>query len=141
MGTAKVEYTSTFAYMGSAEFSSLADTSAATGSTLSNISNKYFDSHVFCRFKGTANSSATVNVYALGSNDNALFTSESNAKLIGVVQMSSTLAVNGGPFSVANAFGGILPKYRQILVDNESNGALATGASSEVSYCDVYYSA
>lgn len=135
-----VEYTAITTVLQS-ELSSLADTSAVESTAINNSSNKYFETHVFCAFKGTANSSSTVNVYVKGSDNNADFSDSTNAFFLGAIQMSSTTVAKAGPYAVSPLFGGVLPKHFKIMSDNESNGALAAGTSSKVTVYHTYYSA
>lgn len=93
-------------------------------------------------------STATVNVYVVASADDGTTQSENagasdaaitltvppNARLIGIVNMAANATTYyGGPFSVASGFGGTVPKYWSLVVQNSTGGTLdATGGSHAV---------
>jgi hypothetical protein len=61
-----------------------------------------------------------------------------NLRLIGVVNVAAATATyNAGPFSVAVAFGGILPSHWGIVIENRSNVTLDSSGHS-VFYQGIY---
>ena len=101
---------------------------------------------------GTPASDKQVNVYAYGSEDGTNYTdnatgadttltlrSPTNLRLMGVIAMpdSGGLQYKGGPWSVASAFGGILPRKWGIVVENRTSLAFESSGCS-ASYTGVY---
>lgn len=135
-----------------------ASTTAGRESTaVDNTSNKFVDAlvTVICQMAtGTPASEQAIYVYAYGSedgtnyNDNATgsdaaltFRNPSNMPLIGRIEVPA--AVTGGAtfkgvFSVAAAFGGVLPRKWGIVVKNSTNLSLAASGNS-ASYTGIYY--
>ena len=87
---------------------------------------------------GTVSSNKQVILYAKSSLDNTNFTSgpqsgttatdEPNLTLIGVVPCNTNSTQQRGSFSVAGAFGGVVPPYLRFIVKNETGAALTAGA-------------
>lgn len=83
-------------------------------------------------------------VYAQGSLDNTNFTSgptsgttttdEPDLQFVGVVPMNSSSTTHTRFFSLAAAFGGVLPRFSRLVFKNEAGAALtsATVETSEV---------
>ena len=136
---------------------SLTNNSAREGTAIDNSSNLYLDALVAGKLKsGAASTSSTgiVNIYAYGTADggttysnsatgsdaNITLTSPPNVRLIGVVNMvADSTTYKFGPFSVAAAFGGVLPDHWGIIVENKSGGTLdATGGNHALFYQGVY---
>lgn len=128
---------------------SLGSGSSQASTAIDNTTNLYLDALVVLKIKTNASgttSTGTVNVYAYGTSDggtnytdgvtgtDAAFTptSPTNLKLIGIVNaVANSTTYVGGPFSVAQAFGGTLPDHWGIVVTNNTGGALdATTASA-----------
>lgn len=66
-------------------------------------------------------------------------TNPPNMRLIGIINVAATATVyTGGPWSVANAFGGILPDHWGIYVVNFTGGALDASAGGSADYQGVY---
>jgi hypothetical protein len=53
-----------------------------------------------------------------------------NLVYLGTVNVSSSAAVQSQPFSIARAFGGVVPKYWGIVVYNVTGGALDSSSSN-----------
>ena len=86
---------------------------------------------------GTVSSNKQVILYAKSSLNNTNYTSgpqsgttatdEPNLTLIGVVPCNTNSTAQRGIFSVASAFGGIIPPYLRFIVKNETGAALTAG--------------
>ena len=128
---------------------SLTNTSAEASTVVDNTSNLFLDALVQIQTKSAAaatSSTGYVNIYAYGTVDAAdslypegitgsdhsvTLTVPTNLKLIGTINIvaNSTTYVSE-PFSVAAAFGGVLPEKWGIVVENQSGATLdaAVGA-------------
>jgi hypothetical protein len=108
---------------------------------ISNVTDLFIDALVFLNIKtgGTSAGDKAVYVYAYGSvnggtdytdgvtGTDAGFTMPDppNLRLIGVISTPAiTTTYKGGPFSVASAFGGVLPERWGLFLRNKSGGAL-----------------
>lgn len=129
---------------------SLANAGARQSAAVDNSSNLYLDALVTATIK-TASSgvSATGNIAiyayatvdggttytegASGSDAAITLTVPTNAKLVGVINaVAISFTYTGGPFSIAAAFGGVLPQKWGIIVQNNTGAAFdATTASVE----------
>lgn len=127
---------------------SLANGGARASSAIDNSANLYFDELVFVKIKSNAagtSATGTVNVYAYatadggttytesatGSDAGITLTSPPNARLIGVINVvANSLTYNAGPFSVAAAFGGVLPDHWGIIIENKTGAALDASIGS-----------
>jgi len=127
---------------------SLANNGQRQSTAVDNTTNLYLDALVFLKLKSNASSvSATgyANVYAYGTADGGTtytdgasgtdgsitLTSPPNMRLIGVINMvANAVSYDGGPFSVAQAFGGILPDHWGIVVENKSGAAFDASIAS-----------
>lgn len=135
---------------------SLANAAARQSTAIDNSSNLFLDALVFVKVKSAAAStSATgyVNVYAFASVDAGTTNTENagasdaaitltvppNARLIGTINVvANAVTYYGGPFSVAQAFGGVLPASWGIILENRSAATLdATGGSHAALYQGV----
>lgn len=121
---------------------SLANSAQRASVAIDNTTNLFLDSLVFVKAKSGASGTATsgtINVYACGTADGGTtytdnvssgdatvtLTAPPNAKLIGVINaVANAVIYAGGPFSVAQAFGGILPDHWLIIVENKTGGTL-----------------
>jgi hypothetical protein len=130
---------------------SLANNGQRQSTAIDNTGNLFLDALVFLKVKSNASgTSATgsANVYAYGTSDGGAtysdgasgtdgsitLTSPPNMRLIGVINMvANAIAYDGGPFSVAQAFGGILPDHWGIVVENKS------GAAFDASIASAFY--
>lgn len=127
---------------------SLANNGQRGSVAVDNTSNLFLDALVQLKIK-TASSgttaTGTINIYAYGTADGGsdysdgvtgtdaaqTLTVPPNLRIIGVINavaVSSTYV--GGPFSVAAAFGGILPDHWGIVVENKSGGAFDASIAS-----------
>lgn len=91
---------------------------------------------------GTLNSAPYIAVYALGSLDNTNFTATSvdAGTLIGVQKITTANTEEwSAPFSLARAYGGTLPPYVKLFVENQTGVQLNTTAdAAELYYALVY---
>lgn len=93
---------------------------------------------------GTVASPKLVNVYAQGSLDGTNFesgptsgsttTDEGNLTFVGTIPCMSNSTAQTGIFSLAEAFGGVLPQQTKIIIKNDTGAALAASGHH------VYYS-
>lgn len=120
----------------------LTNNSQRQSTAIDNTSNVFLDALVQLKVKsGAASTSATgvVNIYAYGTADGGTSYSDSasgsdaaitltvppNMRLIRVINVvANAVTYIGGPFSVAAAFGGMLPDHWGIVVENKSGGTL-----------------
>jgi hypothetical protein len=128
-------------------------------SAVDNTSNKYFDALVTVTVAvgaGTIANDKCAYVYAYGSEDGTTYVLDgtadlidgsdgtvtignpSNAKLIGIVAIPTQSYTYRGVFSVAHAFGGVLPRKWGIIVVNYS-GIATAAAGNSASYTGIYY--
>lgn len=121
---------------------SLTNNSARASTALDNSTNVYLDALVFLSIKSGASGTATTgyaNIYAYGTADGGTNYTESatgsdagitlvsptNLKLIGIINIvANSTTYKAGPYSVAAAFGGILPEKWGIVVENKTGGTL-----------------
>lgn len=134
-----------------ATITSLANNGQRQSTVVDNTTNLYLDALVHVKVKSAAAStSATgyVNVYAYGTVDGGTtysdgatgtdgsitLTSPPNLRLIGVINVvANSTTYQGGPFSVAAAFGGVLPQKWGIVVENK------TAATLDATIGSAYY--
>jgi len=134
---------------------SLANNGQRQSAAVDNTSNVFLDALVFLKVKTNASgttSTGFVTIYAYGTVDGGTtysdgasgsdasitLTSPPNVKPIGVVNcVANSTTYYGGPFSVANAFGGVLPDHWGIIVENKTNAALDASVASAY-YQGVY---
>ncbi len=130
-------------------FTSLANNGQRQSTVIDNSSNLFLDALVVVTVKSAAASTSStgyVNIYAYGTVDGGTsytdgatgtdgtitLTAPPNMRLIGVISVvANSTTYIGGPFSVAAAFGGILPQKWGIVVENKSAATLdaSTGAA------------
>lgn len=131
----------------------LANNGARASTAVDNTTNLFLDALVFLNIKsGAAGTLATgtVNVYAYGTSDGGTnytegatgtdaaitLVSPTNLKLIGIINVVAVATTyKSGPFSVAAAFGGVLPDHWGIVIENKSGGAFDT---TEGNHLKVY---
>ena len=128
-------------------FSTLAAATYVATSTYSSVTNQPIDLMVEVT-AATTNVPAgnkQVVVFAQASYDNTTFQSGPNSgsaatdepllSFLGVVQIAATATTQVKAFSVAAAYGGVLPPYVKIVLKNDTGVALTTGsvATSEIS--------
>jgi hypothetical protein len=137
----------------------LSNAAARSSDYVDNSSNVYIDASVRVKV-GTGVTTGTDNavyVYGYGAEDTtnfggwtsgtnaAILTTMSNMPLLGIVSTgllppftSTDLTIYIG--SVASSFGGNLPKYWGVVLDNRSGASLVnTAANHAISYTGVYY--
>lgn len=132
---------------------SLTTNSQASSAAVDNTSNLWQDALVQVSVGSPSASTAAtgyVNVYAYGTADGGTtygggetnfgtdhtvtLTSPPNIRLIGVINVvANSTTYKGGPFSVAAAFGGVLPAKWGIAVENKTGGTLSA------SNCSAFY--
>lgn len=136
---------------------SLTNNSARQSDRLDNSANLYRDALVFLKIKSAAASTAAtgyVNVYAYASADDGTTQSENagasdaaitltsppNVRLIGVINVvANSTTYYSNVMSVAAAFGGTLPKYWGIIIENKTGATLdATGGNHDAEWTGVY---
>jgi hypothetical protein len=132
---------------------SLTNGSARESTAIDNGTNKYLDALLRVLTKGQASGTLVLEIYAYGSvessspvytdsatGSDAAFTAANikNARFVGVVTMNTTTAVVGGPFSVAAAFGGVLPIKWGLIFKNSSGATLSTtGGDHVIKYAGI----
>lgn len=135
---------------------SLTNTSAQQSTAIDNSSNLFLDALVTVKVKSGASgtsSTGAVRVYAYGTTDGGTtysdgasgtngsitLTSPANMRLIGLINVvANATSYVGGPFSVAAAFGGVLPDHWGIVVENVTGATLdATAGNFAVTYQGV----
>lgn len=120
----------------------LANDAARSSTAVDNSATLYLDALVQVQIKSGGATAATgyVNVYAYGSADGGTsyaegagtdaaitLTNPTNAKIIGRLNVvANTTTYISEPMSVAAAFGGVLPAYWGIIIENKTGGALDT---------------
>ncbi len=127
---------------------SLANNSQRSSDSVDNTSNVFLDALVMVKVKTGGSSVAgtgTVNVYAYGTVDNgttftdalagtnsaATLSTPPNTPLLGVIVASTNgISCVGGPFSVSQAFGGVLPAKWGIVIENKTGAVLDSTESN-----------
>jgi len=135
---------------------SLADSSGRQSTGVDNSTTKYVDVLVsgFITTGAAPTTDSTFSIYAFGSanaggtySDGATgtdgaWTNGDNAKLIAVIQTdnSATTAYEFGPYSIAAPFGGHVPEFWGIGIENNTGDALdSTGSNHEIHYVGINY--
>src|ERR1700724_597865 len=132
---------------------SLANNTARQSTEIDNTTNVFFDALVSVKVKSAAaatSATGTVNVYAFGTTDGGTTRTETagasdaaitltvppNARFIGAFNVvANAVTYPAGPFSVAAAFGGVLPDHWGIIIENKSGATLdATGGNHLATY-------
>jgi hypothetical protein len=121
---------------------SLANNGARQSTEVDNSTNLFLDALVFLNIASPAASTSStgfVNIYAYGTVDGGTNRTENagatdaaitltvppNARLIGVINVvANSVTYKAGPFSVAAAFGGVVPEKWGIIVENKTGGTL-----------------
>ena len=136
---------------------SLANGSARQSAEVSNASDLFLDVLVTIKLKSATvgvSQAGYATVYAFGTTDGGTTRTEgagsgdaaitlvnpTNLRMIGMLNMVGTsVTYVAGPFSVAQAFGGVLPEKWGIVIENSSGAAFtATGSDHAVTYQGVY---
>jgi len=144
---------------------SLADGGYRESTAVDNSSNKYVDAIVGGKIQiGAPSADGTIAIYAYGSYDGTEYTAGvtgtdgtitwgttgstgldgfNNLPLLGVVSVDATDDNDDcrwGPFSVAQAFGGVLPTKWGVIVKNSTGASLhATGTNNECQFMGVKF--
>lgn len=130
----------------------LANSGVRGSVAVDNSSNLYIDALVGGKFVaptgGAVNTNGVARLYAYGSSDDGanysdvasgvdiLHTLNGNAFFLGHVVMDASGETNTfGPYSVGAVFGGILPKYWGVLVEN----ATGRGFNASAAHYSVWY--
>jgi hypothetical protein len=135
---------------------SLANNGARQSTVIDNSTNLFLDALVMVKVKTNAagtSSTGSVEVYAFGTADGGTtytetagasdaaitLTSPTNAVLVGIINtVANATTYPSGPFSIAKAFGGVLPDHWGIVINNKSGAALdSTGGNHAVFYQGV----
>lgn len=148
MSNVKIEYGADAAAI-TITITSLANAGQRQSTVVDNTTNKFLDALVQVKVK--THSSGTVGtgfviVYAFGTSDigtpsypdgagasdaGITLTSPPNMRPIGIINtVADSTTYISMPFSVAQAFGGVLPEKWGIVVENESGGALDASVGS-----------
>jgi hypothetical protein len=125
---------------------SLANNGQRGSAAIDNSTNLFLDALVFVKVKtSTSSATGTVNVYAYGTADGGTTYSDGvtgtdagqtltvppNVRLIGVINaVANTTTYSAGPFSVASAFGGVMPDHWGIVVENKTGATLDASVGS-----------
>lgn len=136
---------------------SLANNGQQQSTAIDNSSNLFLDALVQFKIKSAAASTSVTgycNIYAYGTADGGTtysdgatgtngaitLTAPSNARLIGTIYIvANATTYYSTPFSVASAFGGILPQKWGVILENKTGGTLdTTGGNHAVFYQGVY---
>lgn len=134
---------------------SLTNNSQRQSTAIDNSTNLYLDALVFLTIKSAAASTSAsgyCNVYAYGTVDGGsnysdgasgtdgsiTLTSPPNVRLVGTVNVvANSTTYKAGPFSIAAAFGGIMPEKWGIIVENKTGATLDASVGSAI-YQGVY---
>ena len=133
---------------------SLADGSSRQSTTWDMTSGNAIDFFVMCQTNGQSGGvdycylnvfgglDTTSNEFTdnAGASDAAFTTANIlNSPMLGSIKMNAATAVAAGPYSIASAFGGLLPAEGGIIVNNESGAALsATASDHDFEYLPIY---
>lgn len=136
---------------------SLATGAARESTAVDNTTNKFIDAIVYvaCALQaGTPGSDKVINIYIYGSEDGTNYTdnatgsdaavtlrSPTNLRLADVISVPDAggLTYKSNPISVAEVFGGVMPRKWGIVVENRTNVTLsATEGNHAKTYTGVY---
>ena len=147
-------------------YASLADGGYRESTAVDNSSNKYIDALVGGIVRiGSPTADGTIAIYAYGTYDGTEYTAGLdgsdgtitwgttpsttgvdgylNLPLLGVISVDGTDDSDDarwGPFSVAQAFGGILPQKWGVVIKNSTGASLhATGTNNECQYMGIKF--
>lgn len=127
---------------------SLSNAAAQQSTVVDNTSNLFLDALVFVKLKtgasgvsangyvdiyayGTADGGTTYSDGATGSNGSISPTSPPNLMYLGRINcVADSTTYEGGPFSVANAFGGLLPDHWGLVLVNNTGATLDASVGS-----------
>lgn len=132
-------------------------TSARASTAIDNSTNLYLDALVQLQLQtatGTLGTNPAIYVYAYGLSYNANYTDEvtgtdaaftlpstPNLKLLQIINynVAANTVMYSSPFSIAAAFGGILPQKWGIVVNNQTGLALNGTAGQQVDNIASYF--
>ena len=133
-------------------------TAARESTAIDNTSNLYDDALVYvsCKLQsGSPANDKAIYIFAYGSEDGTNYTDNAtgsdaavtmrdptNLRLIGIISTpdSGALTYKGGPFSVAQAFGGLMPRKWGIVVRNYTGVTFdATEGNHTKTYTGIHY--
>lgn len=163
MATATINYTAAASV--TITLTSLADAGFRESTAVDNSTNKYMDALVGGKIQiGAPSADGTIAIYAYGSYDGTEYTAgltgsdgtvtwgttgstgldgANNLPLLGVISVDATDDnddARWGPFSVAQAFGGVLPTKWGIVIKNSTGASLhATGTNNECQFMGIKY--
>lgn len=163
MATATINYTAAASV--TITLTSLADAGFRESTAVDNSTNKYMDALVGGKIQiGAPSADGTIAIYAYGSYDGTEYTAgltgsdgtvtwgttgstgldgANNLPLLGVISVDATDDnddARWGPFSVAQAFGGVLPTKWGIVIKNNTGASLhATGTNNECQFMGIKY--
>ena len=163
MATATINYASAASV--TITLTSLADGGYRESTAVDNTTNKYLDALVGGKVQiGAPSADGTIEFYAYGTYDGTEYTAgltgsdgtitwgttgstgldgANNLPLLGVISVDATDDnddARWGPFSVAAAFGGVLPSKWGIVVRNRTGASLhATGTNNECQVIGIKY--
>lgn len=117
--------------------STLASAAYVTSSTVNNTTNQPVDLLVELTVTpGTVSANKQALLFGLASLDGTNFQTGANANdelgmtFLGSLPLNSNATSQTKPFSVAAAYGGVLPPYNRFVVKNESGAAFSTASLS-----------
>lgn len=115
--------------------STLASGSYATSAVKDNTGNQPLDLLIELSITpGAISGNQQAVLFAQASLDNTNFqtgansSDESDMTMIGVLPLRSNTTAQAKPFSVAGAYGGVLPPYIRFVIKNDSGSAFSAGA-------------
>lgn len=129
-------------------FNSLTNNSARASTVIDNTSNLWVDAlvqliissptastsatgYLVVYAYGTANNGSNYSDSATGSDAGITLTVPPNVRPIGLINVVANSTVyNAGPFSVAAAFGGVLPQKWGIIIENKTGGTMNSSGNS-----------
>jgi len=135
---------------------SLANNGARGGDSIDNSSDQNIDAQLGGVIRTGAvapTADSPINIYVVGSNDDVLWddnysgsdadhTLGGNAKLVHTIRVDTTTGKDYefGGISVAQAFGGVLPRYWAVIVENLTGQTLdTTGSNFEINHVPVNF--
>ena len=131
----------------------LADNGIRESAFVENTTNKFIDAMVMGVLTGAAGANGVGYLYAYGSIDGgtkfsgnaggldqAFAGTKQNLKWLGSILVPSAASFEFGPFSVANAFGGVMPHQWGVVLEWVDGGAIAlAGSGNSISYRGIKY--
>lgn len=144
MATIKIAYGSKTTIATTA-LTSLASGSGWQSAVIDNTSNLFLDAMVRVQTKGQAGSTNLMDFYVYNalsdttytdgaSGSDAAFTAGNrfNARYVGSILLNAATSAVQGSFSIAQAFGGVMPSKWGLIAINNSGGTLSTTAGDHL---------